>query len=167
MHGEHTRREALRVAGTAVAVALAGCSGGGDGTETAGGSGSGGSAGAASGDDGGEQFDGYLSDVENFDGVVDRTGSDRTTVKVGVENGSGAFGFGPAAIRVSAGTEVVWEWTGRGASHNVVAEDAAFESRLTATEGHTYSRSFDDPGTVNYYCQPHRSIGMKGVVVVE
>jgi halocyanin-like protein len=161
MNTDHTRRDLLGLGGTAVAAALAGCSGGGGGTETVGGDGSGGTATA------GEPFGGYLSAVQNFDGVVDRTGTDRTTVKVGVENGQGAFGFGPAALRVSTGTEVVWEWTGRGASHNVVAEDGRFESQLTATEGHTYTRTFESPGTVKYYCQPHRSVEMKGVVVVE
>jgi len=67
---------------------------------------------------------------------------------------------------VDPGTEIVWEWTGRGSSHNVVDEAGGFESELTAEEGFTYSRTFDSDGMYKYYCQPHRTLGMKGVVIV-
>jgi halocyanin-like protein len=67
---------------------------------------------------------------------------------------------------VSPGTTVVWTWTGAGGSHNVVAEDGSFESDLVVAEGHAFSHTFEEPGTVRYVCTPHRALGMKGVVVV-
>lgn len=111
-------------------------------------------------------FDGWFDDVDNYDGVVDATGQSEVTVEVGVQNGGGAFGFGPPAVRVDPGTMVVWEWTGEGGSHNVVAEDGSFESELVAEAGHTFSHTFEERGVFEYYCEPHRSLGMKGAIVV-
>ena len=112
-------------------------------------------------------FDGWLSDVGNYDGtVVDATGQEEVTVDVGVQANGGAFGFGPAAVQVDAGTTVRWEWTGEGSRHNVVNEAENFESELAAEEGFTYERTLDSEGVVKYYCTPHRGLGMKGVVVV-
>ncbi|MEF8886240.1 MAG: halocyanin domain-containing protein [Haloarculaceae archaeon] len=112
-------------------------------------------------------FDGWLSNVDNYDGtVVDATGQDEVTVEVGVQANGGAFGFGPAAVQVDPGTTVVWEWTGEGVPHNVVDEAGNFESELISEAGATYEQTFDDAGVVKYYCTPHRGLGMKGVVVV-
>ncbi|MFB6244683.1 MAG: halocyanin domain-containing protein [Halobaculum sp.] len=158
-----SRRDVVRVGAAGIVGGLAGCSGGSGGAATTADSTPTSTAvGASSG-----SFDGWLSGVENFDSVRDETGSDAVTVDVGVQNGSGAYGFGPAAIRISTGTTVTFEWTGRGASHNVVARDGAFESELTAEDGHTFEHTFESSGTVKYYCQPHRALEMKGVVVVE
>ena len=123
-----------------------------------------GAAGTAAGQS--AEFDGWFDGVDNYDGVVDRTGQSEVTVEVGVDNGGQPYGFGPAAVRVDPGTTVVWEWTGRGSSHNVVAEDGSFESGLSAEEGHTFSHTFDSEGTYRYVCTPHQSLGMKGAVVV-
>ncbi|SHG90835.1 halocyanin domain-containing protein [Halobaculum gomorrense] len=172
------RRTVLRASGLAAVgglTALAGCSGGGGGggddtataestpTETASPTeptDTGGSSGSAS-------FDGWLEGVSNYDGVVDRTGRSEVTVEVGVQANGGYYGFGPAAVRVSSGTTVTWEWTGQGASHNVVAQDGTYESELVAEAGHTFTHTFESTGTSKYYCMPHKALGMKGVVVVE
>ena len=114
----------------------------------------------------GRDFGGWFDGVSNFDGVTDRTGRDEVTVEVGVQNGDGPYGFGPAAVRVSPGTTVTWEWNGNGGSHNVVHTDGAFESELVADGGHTFSHTFEAEGTYEYYCRPHRALGMKGAVVV-
>ena len=149
MDGEsaYTRRGLLRAAGGATAaVAVASAAG----------------PAAAQTD-----FDGWLSDVDNYDGtVVDATGQEEATVEVGVEANGGAYGFGPAAVQVDPGTTVRWEWTGEGQQHNVVDEAGNFESDLTSEEGFTYERTFDSAGVVKYFCRPHRGLGMKGVVVV-
>nr|WP_284063760.1 halocyanin domain-containing protein [Halobaculum sp. SYNS20] len=177
---ESTRRSVLRASALVAvggAAGLAGCAGGSENggggdeetptetatqtaTQTATDTPSGGS-------DGGESFGGWLDDVDNYDGVVDETGADEVTVEVGTEANGGYYGFGPAAVRVSSGTTVTWEWTGQGSSHNVVAEDGSFESELVAEEGHTFSHTFESAGTVKYACVPHEALGMKGVVVVE
>lgn len=80
--------------------------------------------------------------------------------------------FLPQSLEVVAGTEVVFENSGRNA-HNIVPEgdlevkswgvlDAAFEPK------DTYSHVFDTPGTYVYYCTIHgtASAGMFGTIVV-
>ncbi|NEU58176.1 halocyanin domain-containing protein [Halorussus sp. MSC15.2] len=111
-------------------------------------------------------FDGWFENVSNYDGVVDETGKSEVTVEVGAKGNDGSFAFGPAAVRVDPGTKVVWKWTGNGGSHNVVAEDGSFESKMTDKQGHTFSQTFDSKGVVKYACVPHKAMGMKGAVVV-
>jgi len=113
----------------------------------------------------GGEFDGWFDDVDNYDGVVDMTGTSTVRVQVGSQANGGAFGFGPAAVRVSPGTDVVWEWIE--GMHDVEAEDGSFGSRMVGESGHTFTRTFDGAGTTKYFCTPHRAMGMKGAVVVE
>jgi len=170
-----SRRTTLKaMAVGATSVALAGCSssgdsGGGSGDSGSGDSGSdsGSGGGSDSGSGGGStDFGGWFDDVSNFDGVVDETGSDEVTVSVGSQGNGGNYGFSPAAVRVSTGTSVVWEWTGQGSFHNVVAEDGSFESEQTQEEGFTFEHTFEETGTYEYVCVPHEAMGMKGAVVV-
>jgi len=192
---DYDRRRLLRLGGVAAVATLAGCSTGEDdgdddsseGTD-AGASGGANDSGDGSGDgssDGDEsdgtdddtagettdQFDygGWLADTGNFDGTtVDARGSGSVRIDVGASANGGAFGFAPPAIWVDPGTEVVWEWTGDGGPHNVVTESGAdFRSGdPTGESGTTFSQTFDEEGTVTYFCNPHRGMGMKGAVVV-
>jgi len=112
--------------------------------------------------------DDYLSYANGYDGSIeDMTDSDNPTVQVG--SGEQGYGFSPAAIRVSTGTTVTWEWTGQGGGHNVVAEDGTFTSGedYVSEEGHTYEYTFEESGNYTYYCTPHQGLGMLGAVVVE
>ena len=106
----------------------------------------------------------WFEDVSNYDGVVDGTGSDSVGVDVGVEANGGAFGFGPAAIRVDPGATVTWAWTGQGGSHNVAGD--SFESDLVDSGDHTFEHTFEEAGVSTYVCTPHETLGMKGAVVV-
>ncbi|MXR40994.1 halocyanin domain-containing protein [Halobaculum sp. WSA2] len=147
-----TRRRLLAAVGAGATAALAGCSASGDG----GGSGSDG--------DGTDRYDGWLADANGYDGeVADRTGADEVTVAVGAGDG---LAYDPAAVRVSPGTTVTWEWTGMGSRHNVVDDAGGFESSYYATEGETFSHEFAEPGVAKYYCTPHENLGMVGVVEV-
>jgi halocyanin-like protein len=112
-------------------------------------------------------FDGWMSDVGNYSEVTDATGQGEVTITVGAQGNGGAFAFDPPAVQVDPGTTIVWEWNGEGGQHNVVAEEGGeFESELTAEAGFTFEQTLESEGVVKYYCQPHRALGMKGVVVV-
>jgi halocyanin-like protein len=176
----HTRRSFVVSSTLALGgvTALAGCSGGGGGesesesesggsTDTESGGSDGSSSGGGSGAGSTPSFDGWMSNVGNYAGVADETGSGEVTVAVGASGNGGNFAFDPAAVRVSTGTTVVWEWTGQGAQHNVAAEGGGFESDLSSEEGYTFEHTFSETGTYKYVCTPHRTLGMKGVVVVE
>ncbi len=148
MTREYTRRRAIQVGAAATATAAA--------------TGFAGPAAAQSGGDLSSWFEG----VSNYDGIVDKTGQSEVTVAVGAAGNNGNFAFGPAAVRVDPGTTVIWKWTGKGGSHNVVAEDGSFESKLTGEQGHTFEQTFDEAGITKYACVPHKAMGMKGAVVV-
>ena len=159
------------VAGTGAALALgtiAGCSGGGgDGSDGSDGGDSGGSGEAL--DDVPSEIDDYLADARLYEGTIaDYTGQDEVTVSVGA--GDVGFAFDPAAIRIDAGTTVVWEWTGEGGAHNVASVEGSateFDSgEAVAEEGETFEQSFDSAGIQLYQCTPHQANGMLGGIEV-
>ena len=108
----------------------------------------------------------WFQNTDNFDGTVDRTGQDEVRIAVGASGNGGNLAYDPAAVEVSTGTTVVWEWTGEGGQHNVLENDGAFESALVAEAGHTFQYTFRNPGTVFYVCVPPKSLGMRGAVQV-
>ncbi|MFB6106338.1 MAG: halocyanin domain-containing protein [Halobacteriaceae archaeon] len=149
------RRDFLR-AGTGAGVAAAAATG---------------SAAAAEGGGGGgggtkPDFGSWIADVDG--GYKDARGSDSVTVKVGASGNGGNYAFDPSGLWVDEGTTVTWEWTGQGGGHNVHAMKNADYSSPTASEaGHTFEHTFDSGGQiVEYECQPHASLGMKGSVAV-
>jgi len=127
-----------------------------------------GSAGAQEGGGGSQpDYGGWFSDVSNFSSTEDYRGQDEVVVEVGVDGNGGAWAFGPPAIHVDVGTTVVWEWTGEGNAHNVVADDDSYSSGSAVAEaGTTFEQTFEEAGISKYYCDPHLSVGMKGAVVV-
>ena len=113
------------------------------------------------------QYDGWLDEVDNYDGTYDYRGEDEVRVDVGAGNG---LLFDPAAILIDPGTTVVWEWTGEGGGHNVVATDETFDSGdPVPDEGTTFEHTFDDAeegDAFNYVCTPHEAVEMKGAVAI-
>lgn len=165
-----SRRTYLAALGAAGLASVAGCSaisGGTDATET--------STGTASPDGQTDvktiqkktvpDFGGYLEEANNYDGkVVDATGKDAVTVKVGADKG---LAFDPASVHVDNGATVQWKWTGKGAGHSVVAEDGTFNSgNPVQTTGIAFEYTFNEDGIYHYYCVVHKGQGMKGAVVV-
>jgi halocyanin-like protein len=150
-----TRRDVLRGGAVAGATVL----------------GSGAAAGPVAAQEGGGDYDGWLSDVDNYDGTtVDATGQDAVDVEVGAQGNGGPFAFAPPAVRVSPGTTVTFTWTSN--THNVLIEDqpegANWEGHSPIeNSGFTLEHTFEAEGVYKYYCEPHLSVGMKGVVVVE
>jgi len=170
-----TRRRLLRSVGIA-AMALAGCAGdSGDG-------GGGQAPEAVTGEDY-PTIDEWLTETEigvatdNYDGeFADNRDQDTVTIQVGAEGNGGYFAYDPPAIVVSTGTEIRWNWTGEGNTHNVEAlpdeqlgeSDYEFSSgEPEGGSGVNYTRTFDGSGIALYHCEPHLSLGMKGGIAVE
>jgi halocyanin-like protein len=131
---------------------------------------SGGSTETEQSQSGSPDYGDWFDDVGNYDGeTADRTGEDSVEITVGAQGNGGAFAFDPPAVRVDAGTEVVWTWTGEGGGHNVVSDgDGPLDSGDPVSDADTtYSHTFEETGTYRYVCTPHASLGMKGAVVVE
>ena len=145
-----SRRRFVQGTGTALAVGtLAGCTGNGNGL---------------SGD-----VENHLSDANNYGGSLeDMTGESEVTIDVGA--GSNGYAFDPAAVRISSGTTVTWEWTGKGGAHNVASVEGSeteFNSGESVEgEDNEYEQSFNSAGSQLYICEPHKAQRMKGAIEV-
>ena len=73
--------------------------------------------------------------------------------------------FDPSSVEVSIGDTVIWQNDSNG-EHNVVANDGTFKSNMLE-KGQIYALVFEKKGQFKYYCQPHRIMGMKGVITVK
>jgi len=173
----YDRRTLLRLGGVAAAAAVAGCSGSGDSggenptdTETATETTaeptttSGGNGGAPPGAD-------VLGGPDDL-----RSSATLEAVQLDTDQGAGTFVFTPAVVFLEPGGTVTWEIEG---AHSVTAYHpdngdvpqrvpdgtAAYDSGTLAS-GDTFERTFETTGVHNYYCTPHKGLGMTGVVVV-
>jgi plastocyanin len=88
---------------------------------------------------------------------------------------SPVLAFSPTPITITAGDSVTFNNLG-GAAHNVHAADNSFRC-ANGCDGQggngdpsatnwTFTLTFNTPGTVNYYCDNHVSMGMTGSIVV-
>jgi len=75
------------------------------------------------------------------------------------------FSFSPPSVTISVGDSVTW--TGLSTIHNVETDSDPFCGGPPVPNG-TCTKSFDQAGTFNYYCAPHRfSFNMVGTVIVQ
>jgi plastocyanin len=72
------------------------------------------------------------------------------------------FAFSPSSIEVAAGTEITWTNVDP-TEHTVTADAGSFDSG-PLTQGASFSATFDEAGTVTYFCAIHPT--MKGSVTV-
>jgi plastocyanin len=93
------------------------------------------------------------------------------------DRGAGQYVFTPSVVWAEPDATIEWE-IGNG-SHSITAyhEDndqphrvpdgaSAFDSGVLAA-GDTFEHTVATPGVHNYYCTPHRGLGMTGIVVVQ
>ncbi|WP_423746956.1 halocyanin domain-containing protein (plasmid) [Haladaptatus sp. SPP-AMP-3] len=97
------------------------------------------------------------------------TGKDAVTITVGADGNGGPYAFKPPAVRITPGTIVTFKWVSN--AHNVLPTDQPEEVNWkgepkTKTSGYSFNSTFDSAGTYKYVCEPHRSMGMKGAIVV-
>jgi plastocyanin len=85
--------------------------------------------------------------------------SPKTSNSVSIEN----MAFSPSTLTVSAGTTVSWT-NNDGVTHTVTSKTSAFDSG-SLLNGKTYSFTFPNAGTYDYYCKIHTS--MTGSIVVQ
>ncbi len=74
--------------------------------------------------------------------------------------------FDSANITVEPGTTVTWVQSGDN-PHTTTSYDGLWDSGMIegGTDG-TFSYTFDEPGTYDYFCIPHEEMGMVGTVTV-
>src|ERR687894_1040371 len=74
--------------------------------------------------------------------------------------------FDQANITVEPGTTVTWVQSGDN-PHTTTSYDGLWDSGMIegGSDG-TFSYTFDEPGTYDYFCIPHEEMGMVGTVTV-
>ncbi len=92
-----------------------------------------------------------------------------TAATVTVDVGGASDVFTPSSVDITVGDTVMWVWQSDGHSvrqgDTFNAPNPLFDSGVQ-DQPFTFSYTFTDPGTVNYYCQPHFFMGMVGTVNV-
>jgi plastocyanin len=74
--------------------------------------------------------------------------------------------FSPAHITVEPGTTVTWVQSGNN-PHTTTSYDGLWDSgMIEGGSGGTFSFTFEEPGTYDYFCIPHEEMGMVGSVTV-
>ena len=90
-------------------------------------------------------------------------------VEMGASNGP-PLQFVPNTVTINPGDTVKWV-NNKFAPHNVVFEGSSAEKlshkQLVFKPGESFTTTFDKPVTYSYFCQPHRSAGMVGKVIVQ
>jgi plastocyanin len=74
------------------------------------------------------------------------------------------FTYVPASLEIPIGTTVTWT-NSDAAPHTATAQDREALQSGTLTQGESYSQTFDQPGTFDYFCEFHAN--MKGTIVVQ
>ncbi len=108
----------------------------------------------------------FLLIVSSFLFSANPASAETYTVKMGAD--SGTLQFEPSTLTVKAGDTVKWV-NNKLSPHNVVFDGSKELSheKLVFSPGESYESTFNEPGTYDYYCQPHRGAGMVGKIVVE
>jgi plastocyanin len=110
----------------------------------------------------GQAPDKHLSSVHGAVGQSDTlavdSDSNAGTNGITIDN----FSFTPAALTIPAGTTVTW--TNRDdIPHTVVQRDQKFKSKALDTDD-TFSFTFAEPGTYEYFCSLHPKMVAKIIV---
>jgi pseudoazurin len=99
-------------------------------------------------------------------GIAAPTTAQETTT-IGMYTEGGEYRFDPIGLHVEPGTTVIFENVS--GNHNAVSYDDRIPEAADGFEtaiGETTEVTFEEPGTYDYYCAPHKAFGMVGRVVV-
>src|ERR1051326_776090 len=98
--------------------------------------------------------------------VIGPTVASATTVTVTVADN--CLCFNPASVTIHPGDTVQWTWSSSGhssTSGNPCSPNGLWDSGIL-NQGQTFSHTFNSVGSFPYFCVPHCSFGMTGMVTV-
>lgn len=106
----------------------------------------------------------YLTDAGSGEAAAASPESGAATAADAIAVDIKDFAYGPDPIEIPAGATVTW--TNRDAvPHTATAVDRAVLQSGTLNQGDSYSLTFAEPGTFDYFCEFHAN--MKGTIVVQ
>jgi plastocyanin len=167
----YDRRTLLRLSGLAAAGALAGCTSSGD-TDTLDGEES--PTPVSGTDTPGESAPPGADELGGLENLQSSAEIRATTLDS--DQGAGQFVFSPAVVWVEPGATVSWSVEAGSHSatayhsdndkpHRVPEGSSTFDSGVLGAGG-SFEHTFETEGVYNYYCTPHESLGMVGLVIV-
>jgi plastocyanin len=106
-------------------------------------------------------------------------GTEPQTTTIAMETDGGKYYFDPTGLFVKPGETVTWKiksgahsttayekGTGPASVTRIPASATAWNSGIVSEQGATFTHTFDTKGTYDYFCIPHKSLGMVGRIVV-
>jgi len=90
------------------------------------------------------------------------------TVEIKLGTDAGMLAFEPSTVNISTGDSVKFV-NNKLAPHNAVFDghEELSHADLAFAPGESWETTFDNAGTYEFYCEPHRGAGMVGKVIVE
>ena len=100
--------------------------------------------------------------------VIGVSNVNASTVEVKLGTDAGMLAFEPSTVTIAAGDSVKFV-NNKLAPHNAVFDghEELSHADLAFAPGESWVETFDNAGTYDYYCEPHRGAGMVGKVIVE
>jgi plastocyanin len=98
-------------------------------------------------------------------GLIWGPGARAADSSVAMGSSSDALKFLPPEVTIPVGGTVEWH-NDNDLQHDVEAEDGSFKSGKLLNKGEKYSFKFTKAGEYKYFCNPHESAGMTGVIKV-
>ena len=93
--------------------------------------------------------------------------ADNTTNATIVTVDSTNLRFSPSTVTITEGETIRFFWDGQLLPHNAVEVNETFDSGDTASdEDYSFLFTAGLNGTFDYFCEPHRSVGMVGQIIV-
>ncbi len=94
--------------------------------------------------------------------------AEAATVEVKLGTDAGMLAFEPSVITISKGDTVRFV-NNKLAPHNAVFDghEELSHDALAFAPGESWDETFDQAGSYDYWCEPHRGAGMVGKVIVE
>ena len=97
--------------------------------------------------------------------ILNISRTETTNAKVHVITMEG-MRFDPKVLEINVGETVRWINLSN-STHNVIAYDKSFQSKMLPTKGGVFEHTFRITCESVYFCQPHKLMGMKGKIIVK
>ena len=76
--------------------------------------------------------------------------------------------FVPDTITINEGDSVRFLWSGQLLPHNAIEQNELFNSgEAMRNVDYTYTFDYNQSGVYEFYCEPHRDLGMVGEIIVD
>jgi plastocyanin len=94
-------------------------------------------------------------------------GSADRSIDVLMKDDGGNYVYDPVEITVSAGETIELVLASQNEFHSFTVDDLGIDVEVEAGETSELVFTFDEPGTYDFICLPHESLGMVGQIIVQ